>query len=47
MPIDLGIDCYREHLVELERVVSECETLGSVVILGDFNAQWMAEIFRE
>ena len=36
--LDLGIDCYREHLVELECVVSECEMLDSVVILGDCNA---------
>ena len=35
--LDLGIHCYKEHLVELERVLSESETLGSVVILDDFN----------
>ena len=27
-----------EHLVELVRVVSESELLGSVIVLGDFNA---------
>ena len=42
--LDLGIDCYRQHLVELERVVSECETLGSVVILGDCNAHLLVQM---
>ena len=36
--LDLGIDCYREHLKELERVVSESQLLGPVTLLGDFNA---------
>ena len=36
--LDQGVDCYREHLVELERVISDSQLLGSVVVLGDFNA---------
>lgn len=36
--LDQGVDCYKEHMVELERVVSESELLGPVVVLGDFNA---------
>ena len=36
--IDQGMDCFGEHLVELERVVSESELLGPVVVVGDFNA---------
>ena len=36
--LDQGLDCYRDHLVELERVVSESELLGPVIVLGDFNA---------
>ena len=26
------------HLIELERVISESDELGLVVVLGDFNA---------
>ena len=33
-----GSECYRQHLVELERIVSESALLGPVIILGDFNA---------
>ena len=36
--IDQGMEEYRKHLVELERVISEAEQIGSVVVLGDFNA---------
>ena len=37
--VGLGsLDCNKEHLVELERVVSESELLGPVIVLGDFNA---------
>ena len=36
--LHLGVDCYREHLVELERIVSKSQVLGSVAVLGDFNA---------
>ena len=36
--LDQGLDCYKEHLVELERVVSESELLGPVIVLGNFNA---------
>lgn len=35
--LDLGVDCYREHLLELERVVSEARLLGPVTVLGDFK----------
>ena len=34
---DLGVDCYREHMKELERVVSESRLLDPVTVLGDFN----------
>ena len=36
--LDQGVDCYRDHLVELERVISESELQGPVMVLGDFNA---------
>lgn len=36
--LDLGLDCYSQHLIELERVISECDELGLVIVLGDFNA---------
>ena len=36
--LDQGLDCYREHLVELEKVVSESAHLGPVAVMGDFNA---------
>ena len=29
---------YEEHLIELERAISESSLLGSVIVLGDFNA---------
>ncbi len=35
---DQGLEAYCEHLVELERLVSEGQRLGPVVIAGDFNA---------
>ena len=35
---DQGLECYRDHLIELERVISESSLLGPVVVLGDFNA---------
>ena len=35
---DFSLDCYSEHLVELERVISGSESLGPVVVMGDFNA---------
>ena len=35
--LEQGVDCYREHLVELERIVCESRLLGSVAVLGDFN----------
>ena len=36
--LDLGAELYHDSLVELERVVSESEQLGPVIIAGDFNA---------
>ncbi len=36
--LDQGMQCYREHLIELDRVVMESVHLGPVVVLGDFNA---------
>jgi len=36
--LDQGLDCYKEHVIELERVISESELLGPVAVLGDFNA---------
>ena len=35
---DMGMERYTEHLIELERVVSEHQHSGPVVIMGDFNA---------
>ena len=32
------MDCYKEHLVGLEHVVSESRLLGPVAVLGDLNA---------
>ena len=37
--LDRGVDCYKEQLLELERIVCESLLLGSVAVLGDFNAQ--------
>ena len=45
--LDQGVDCYREHLVELERVISESELQGPVMVLGDFNAHLGGEIVGE
>ena len=36
--LDQGIDVYRKHLVILEQVITESESVGPVVIVGDFNA---------
>ena len=35
---DQGMDCYRDHLQELERIITDSILLGPVIILGDFNA---------
>ena len=35
---DMGMECYIEHLVELENLISESEHLGPIVIIGNFNA---------
>ena len=32
-----GLECYKQHLLELERVVSKSLLLGHVMVLGDFN----------
>ena len=45
--LDQGVDCYREHLVELERVISESELQGPVMVLGDFNAHLGGEAVGE
>ena len=39
---DQGMDCYRNHLQELEKIVSNSVLLGLVIILGDFNANWLS-----
>ena len=31
---DQGLECYRDHLIQLERVVSESSLLSPVVVLG-------------
>ena len=36
--LDQGMDCYREHLVELDRIVSKSWLFCSVSVIGDFNA---------
>ena len=45
--LDQGVDCYREHLVELERVISESELQGPIMVLGDFNAHLGGEAVGE
>ncbi len=35
---DLGMDCFRDHLTELEKRICESHPLGPVFIAGDFNA---------
>ena len=35
---DMGMECYSEHLIELEWVVSEHQPDGPVIVMGDFNA---------
>ena len=32
------MDCYRDHLLELEGIISDSILIGPVIILGDFNA---------
>ena len=36
--LDLGMELYRNTLIELERVISESAQLGPVIAAGDFNA---------
>ena len=35
--LDQRVDCYRNHLQELQRLISESQLLGPVTLLGDFN----------
>ena len=35
---DQGMECYTNHLIELERIINESSVLGKVIVLGDFNA---------
>ena len=35
---DLGIEYYCEHLMELERLISDQQQQGPVVVMRDFNA---------
>ena len=35
---DLSTECYSEHLVELERLISDRQHFGPVIITGAFNA---------
>ena len=36
--LDQGIDCYTDHLIELECVIRDSQLLGPVVVLGDYKA---------
>ena len=36
--MDQGIECFREHIIELENLVSESQLHGVVIVAGDFNA---------
>ena len=36
--LDLGVDLYRESLIELERLILDSERMGPVIVTGDFNA---------
>ena len=36
--IDFVLDCYKKHMKELEKVISESQLLGPVTALGDFSA---------
>ena len=36
---DKGIDCYRKHHLELEKIISGSSLVGTVIVLGDFIAQ--------
>ena len=33
-----GLDCYTDHLIELEYLINKSLLLGQVIVLGDFNA---------
>lgn len=34
----IAMECNSEHLIELERVISEHQQYGPVIIMGDYNA---------
>ena len=34
----MGMECYSEHLIELEQLVSEHQPHGPVIVMGDFSA---------
>ena len=36
--LNLGIEYFQEHLLELEEVILESKQVGMVVVLGNFNA---------
>ena len=36
--LDQGLDVFVKHLLELDHVVCESKLMGTVFILGDFNA---------
>ena len=49
--MDQGMEVYSEHLAVLERAITESQSLGKVVIVGDFNAHlgklvWVMQIPR-
>ena len=35
--LNLGLDCFREHLQELEHMISDAALVGALAVLGDFN----------
>ena len=36
--LDQGMDCNKEHLVELEWIIGESQIMGAVLVTGNFNA---------
>ena len=34
---DQGLDCYTDHLIELENIINKSLRLGQVIVLGDFK----------
>ena len=37
---DLGVEYYCEHLMELERLISDQQQQGPVIVMGDFNVHF-------